>query len=481
MHSNRAWAVPYQCWLYTFLSVAPRVLHLLNHVRAIIDVQPQGRRDVLLQTLELGCVLPFWLVPLFTRDAWASGGAFIAAAVLEIAFIVIEPARMLYRYLERLGHISTTLESIPIDIGYTERRWQRLLMIALAMLPGFVPNLDGFRLTKAYEFVTVRPDPDQCPQRPVHSLLRARITPLHLMRVQVRVPFMLVSCSLAYLTKLFYFDVVDDYTTMRSRGQPGGISQPSGTTHVHALSFQGDDKSRWRATLWIATHVMLVTSLCALGVALNNLLEPWDGSPMRDLHSVLSTRLRIVLPITLNLLLLALMHALHKGVGHGVRRIGRRKRLWARVCSAVLVACLPLLVYFQQGLEISEEDGYCLNWSVPIQEDSSDDARPAWDRFPEVGSRTMFLTLLMTILLGQLSLELYGRGYVDADDVIHRRLILNLPQSIRGLGSRAGESAAAPPSTRGGGASCRSRVSGGVQLAEVAKPPSPSNAMAADI
>ena len=99
--------IPFQCWLYALLSVLPRVIHLLNHCRAVRAIQPRGRRDALLQVLELVCVLPLWLSTLITREAQVTMSLFISAVVLECAFIVVEPMRKIYRYLERAGYIST--------------------------------------------------------------------------------------------------------------------------------------------------------------------------------------------------------------------------------------------------------------------------------------------------------------------------------------------------------------------------------------
>lgn len=52
--------LPYQCWLYALLSVLPRVILFLNHMRAICEIQRRGRRHALLQSLDLACVLPMW-------------------------------------------------------------------------------------------------------------------------------------------------------------------------------------------------------------------------------------------------------------------------------------------------------------------------------------------------------------------------------------------------------------------------------------
>ena len=45
--------------------------------------------------------------------------------------------------LEARGRLTTRLIEIPMDVSYAEKRWQRLLMIALAMLPNFRALVDG--------------------------------------------------------------------------------------------------------------------------------------------------------------------------------------------------------------------------------------------------------------------------------------------------------------------------------------------------
>ena len=99
------------------------------------------------------------------------------AAVAELAFIVIEPAHVTcetlqLRYARYMADLPVALppfhtlrvlrtlqvtyetllkyryltggeaqwERVPIDVGYTEKRWHRLLMIALAMLPSFTTD-----------------------------------------------------------------------------------------------------------------------------------------------------------------------------------------------------------------------------------------------------------------------------------------------------------------------------------------------------
>ena len=131
-------ALPFQCWVYLLLSLAPRVVSLLNALRAVRDVQPRGRRDAALQAAEQLLVLPLWLSAVAQRHSVAATMASVCAAVcLQVLFLLVEPARRLHRLLERRGVLRTRLEEIPIEIAYVEKRWHRLLMIVLAMLPSF--------------------------------------------------------------------------------------------------------------------------------------------------------------------------------------------------------------------------------------------------------------------------------------------------------------------------------------------------------
>ena len=63
-------------------------------------------------------------------------------------------------------------------------------------------------------------------------------------------------------------------------------------------------QERWRCTLWIACHVMLITSTYAEGIAINRLLKPWDGFPLDDLYSLLRARFLVALPVATNLWIL---------------------------------------------------------------------------------------------------------------------------------------------------------------------------------
>ena len=131
---------------------------------------------------------------------------------------------------------------------------------------------------------------------------------------------------------------------------------------------------------------------------------------------------------------LCLMHALHTGLGHGLRRIGRSKRLALRAFSGVLLACLPFLALWER--ELPHELYSC--WSPPpafppptppvvpppnppLAPQGS--IYPLWAYFPHVASRTLFLMLFSLILLLQLAIELYGRGYAGSAADDHRRAV----------------------------------------------------------
>lgn len=182
--SNAPWPLlPLQCWTYILVSLAPRVIHLGNACRAVRDVQPDGKRDAQLQVVEQALVLTLWLAGV-CQDTVAPAAALVAcAACAELLLLVTEPLRRLHRALEARGQLATRLIEIPIDVSYAEKRWQRLLMIALAMLPNFRALVDGA-------------DADD-------GLIGL-----------VRVGFMVVSCALAYIIKVYYFDLVDDHEMM---------------------------------------------------------------------------------------------------------------------------------------------------------------------------------------------------------------------------------------------------------------------------
>lgn len=133
---------------YTLLSLAPRLVHVLNLCRCCVEVQPRARRDTVLQLLEHVIALPIWAAAFIHPDFAPTVALFGAAAVVEVAAVVFEPAHALYRHLERRGTISTVLDTIPIDVEYAEKRWHRLLMIALAMLPSFAPNTFSYSFTR---------------------------------------------------------------------------------------------------------------------------------------------------------------------------------------------------------------------------------------------------------------------------------------------------------------------------------------------
>ena len=131
----------------------------------------------------------------------------VAAVVLEQLMALCEPVHWLYDTLAAHHWVHTALERVPIDVGYSERRWWRLLMIALALLPSFA----GF--TFPYELDD-----------------------------ETTVVFQISSACLAYIIKVYYFDVVDD-------GEKIEMSQQEGRAVRHGLQFQ--TASRWRANLWL--------------------------------------------------------------------------------------------------------------------------------------------------------------------------------------------------------------------------------------
>jgi len=67
------------------------------------------------------------------------------------------------------------------------------------------------------------------------------------------------------------------------------------------------------------------------------------GYPDADHANVVQTRALITIPLAVILWVLCVQHGLHVGGGRGTRRIGRRKRLLCRAVVALLIAVLPLL------------------------------------------------------------------------------------------------------------------------------------------
>ena len=89
------------------------------------------------------------------------------AACAELVFIVIEPAHLTYHALLTYRYLTggeTPWERVPIDVGYTEKRWHRLLMIALAMLPSF--TTENVRPAATRARMRPPPSPPNAPLNP---------------------------------------------------------------------------------------------------------------------------------------------------------------------------------------------------------------------------------------------------------------------------------------------------------------------------
>lgn len=392
--------LPLQCWTYILVSLAPRVINLGNACRAVYDVQRDGgrsdgatpppgvpesahvqrdgMRDAQLQVIEQALVLTLWLGAVCQDKVGPAAALVVCAACAELLLLVTEPLRRLHRELEIRGTVATPLIEIPIDVSYAEKRWQRLLMIALAMLPNFRALLDGA-------------DADD-------GLIGL-----------VRVGFMVVSCTLAYIIKVYYFDLVDEFDMMedvRRRSPTAEDAVRKANLHKvqHALKAHQEGKApRWKASLWIATHVVLIVAVCATGNAINKLLTPWDGYPLTDLWTALRARFLIAVPITTILWILCVQQSMHQGAGSGSRAIGRTKRLALRGVTGLLLLLLPLLTYATSGPVGSSQtcEAAATNMSSSV---------PPWESFPHPASRAAFLCLLFLLLLAQLSMEVYGRN-----------------------------------------------------------------------
>ena len=152
-------ALPFQCWLYGLLSLAPRVLQILNALRAVHDIVYVGKRDAALHALEKFVVMVLWLSAVSQTYVPGAAACIVSAVIMELLCITVEPARRVYRLLLHHGLVAVELEEIPMDIGYAEKRWQRLLMISLAMLPHFSSVTDLYGLTRARR-IALPPSPD---------------------------------------------------------------------------------------------------------------------------------------------------------------------------------------------------------------------------------------------------------------------------------------------------------------------------------
>uniref|UniRef100_A0A7S3B291 Uncharacterized protein n=1 Tax=Haptolina ericina TaxID=156174 RepID=A0A7S3B291_9EUKA len=240
--------------------------------------------------------------------------------------------------------------------------------------------------------------------------------------------FMVFPASFAYVIKLFYFDVADDHHKIEHQRAQTELEAR------HALQHQTE--GRWRATLWIATHVVLIIAVCAVGRSINKVLLPWDGYPDDTLYADLQTRYLIAGPISIILLMLTLQHALHVGGGSGLRRIGRRHRLACRVVTAVLILLLPLTSIGDPNYTGEERacqpsvmpppmppEAPIIPPGSPPLSSTPPNSPPSADR-RWLASRTFFFSMLLLILLAQLFLELYGRGYArNADDSLAFRTV----------------------------------------------------------
>ena len=74
----------------------------------------------------------------------------------------------------------------------------------------------------------------------------------------------------------------------------------------HALHFQDDSiwKGRWRANLWVVTHILLIACVEALGNSLTTLLLPWMGYPDGSRENLGEARALVAVPIALILIVL---------------------------------------------------------------------------------------------------------------------------------------------------------------------------------
>ena len=112
--------LPFQCWLYALLSMAPRAIHLANHLRVVIDIQARGRRAAVLQAIELASVLPLWIAALFTDTAYYTMGIFSAVRLclsLPPLLVISQPAPALANDL--VGSSTAYLPSSLLAIAPT--------------------------------------------------------------------------------------------------------------------------------------------------------------------------------------------------------------------------------------------------------------------------------------------------------------------------------------------------------------------------
>lgn len=495
---NLEWpAAPKHCRLYILCSILPRVVHFLNTLRALREVQPRGTWDLRLSACELALDLPLWLVTPLLTNMYEIAAVWSCALAIELLNGLLEPAHLAFEFwwerrVQKLAnrHLAnidgangipaevsalrpnalapaseaaqqqeqqhdgidgvggapagssgaaeagepSPLVRVPIDVPYTEKRWHRLLMIALALLPSFTH--------RSYERLFYK-----------NSASRGA-------------DFTMVSCLLAYGIKLFYFDVVDEWAGVERRQQLGiGVAREQ--QPKHPLHFQHGG-GRWRANLWIGSHVFIIMSIGTVGTGVNAALAPWMGYPDADHANVLQTRALITIPLAVILWVLCIQHGLHVGGGKGTRRIGRHKRLLCRAVVALLIAMLPLLALDRDAgpaaacaeeppsppLPLSPPSPGSPPLSPPATTPGLPPPSPHAPLAPEppppplvpspapspppfwyppwnpVASPQLFLGLVVGLLVLQLIVELYGRGFLEGAERVDPTLSSEVMRNV---------------------------------------------------
>jgi hypothetical protein len=161
----------------------------------LATVQPRARREAGLMVVEALCVLPLWAAST-SKDMRLTTWMWTTAAALEILMAVLEPVQRAHDHLHSRGVLRSALERVPVNPCFTEKRWHRLLMIALAMLPA--ASVAGY--ARKYEPVFfVRPRRSNCLSHCAASH-RSIASSRDVCRLQVYL--ICTPCLLAYAIKL---------------------------------------------------------------------------------------------------------------------------------------------------------------------------------------------------------------------------------------------------------------------------------------
>ena len=186
---------------------------------------------------------------------------------------------------------------VPMNIAYAEARYERMVVIALGFVVGVSvveSNIDGFSYFSA-----------------------------HGLEVCFGVPW------LAFALKVFYFDLSPHHRSGHC-------------THAMRTSVP-------RAMAWTLLHGPLIGTVLWISQAtdallnLEQLADPsFSGKKALTVRDSATTSYAGA--VTIFLAVCTVQQTLHKGAGHGHRKLGRTKRLLLRICSIAALALHPLIL-----------------------------------------------------------------------------------------------------------------------------------------